>query len=96
MAPGHRERHDIGLLSEDESSLKSETENPQKSSSRFSKYVKGNESDSDENNNNHLRKLNLGMIFRQLKKRQALEVLFLPKVKLIFYLLLRGVKYQKG
>ncbi|CAG2211786.1 TGM1 [Mytilus edulis] len=57
LAPGHRERHDIGLLSEDESSLKSETENPQKSSSRFSKYVKGNESDSDENNNDHLKSL---------------------------------------
>ncbi|CAC5363446.1 unnamed protein product [Mytilus coruscus] len=57
LAPGHRERHDIGLLSEDESSLKSKTENPQKSSSRFSKYVKGNESDSDENNNDHLKTL---------------------------------------
>ncbi|CAG2211788.1 unnamed protein product [Mytilus edulis] len=33
LAPGHRERHDIGLLSEDEFSLKSETENPQKSAS---------------------------------------------------------------
>ncbi|CAG2206095.1 unnamed protein product [Mytilus edulis] len=41
LAPGHRERHGIGLLSEDNSSLKSETENPQKSSSRFSKYVRG-------------------------------------------------------
>ncbi|CAC5409081.1 unnamed protein product [Mytilus coruscus] len=57
LAPGQRERHDIGLLSEDESSLKSETENPQKSSSRFSKYVKGNECDSDENNNDHLKTL---------------------------------------
>ena len=57
LAPGHRERHDIGLLSEDESSLKSETDNPQKSSSRFSKYVNGNESDSDENNNDHLKSL---------------------------------------
>ncbi|CAC5426837.1 unnamed protein product [Mytilus coruscus] len=71
LAPGHRERHDIGLLSEDESSLKSETENPQKSSSRFSKYVKGNESDSDENNNDHLKTL-FGDDVKQ-KKRQALE-----------------------
>ncbi|CAG2239773.1 unnamed protein product [Mytilus edulis] len=38
-------------------SSRSETENPQKSSSRFSKYAKGNESDSDENNNDHLKSL---------------------------------------
>ena len=94
LAPGHRERHDIGLLSEDESSLKSETENPQKSSSRFSKYVNGNESDSDENNNDHLKSLFGDDV--KTKKETSSGGLILDKSQLIFDLVIGSVKIQKG
>lgn len=62
LTPGHEERHDIGLLSDNDSnsvSVRSESgDKPQKPSSRFSQYVKGTQSDiSDENNNDHLQNL---------------------------------------